>query len=331
MAKIFISYSSRDAEIADQVYHALRVAGHQVWMDREELKGGQDWLQAIQDNLLWADTLIVLWSANALDSEWVQDEIALARSKRKLIIPLRIDNTDPSNHIIINTRQLVDLRDGDVERAIARVNAAIEAPTRPGMMSADNSSSYSRWPLSVRRFGWFVAVLAVVLLLLIIVPNLTQQPLDEPLASPTAPAAITPSAPPDQTQPAAELVTLTTLNAWRQSNGYTPLVENALLQEAAGLHLGYLRSLSLSELDQTNQYRDADGHDAQWMAESVGYTGDVQMFVEINEGDSVLLDDLLFAFDTQFNRPQSDFREVGLVAEQALNTGRYYFVLILGT
>jgi hypothetical protein len=94
MAKIFISYSSRDALISDSIYARLVASGHEVWMDREAIKGGEDWLQAIQDNLLWAETLVVLWSANALQSEWVQDEIAFARSRRKHIIPVRIDDTD---------------------------------------------------------------------------------------------------------------------------------------------------------------------------------------------------------------------------------------------
>lgn len=328
MAKIFISYSSRDAEIADQVYHGLIAAGHQVWMDREALKGGQDWLQAIQDNLIWADTLIVLWSANALHSEWVQDEITFARSKRKLIIPLRIDNTDPSNHIIINALHLVDLRDGDIQRAVERVNAAIEAPIRPGTFSSDS------YPRPLRRVSWLIGGAAIFVLGVLILPTLTQpNPAEEPIASAT-PAIPTP----DQNAAATPFVeslpaSLDTLNAWRQSASYSPLITNSTLQEVADIHLGYLRSLSLSELDQANTYRDADGHDAQWMAENAGYAGQVQMFVEVGESSAVSLDDLLFKFETQ--GITSDFytryREVGLVAEQAMNTGRYYFVLILGT
>jgi hypothetical protein len=333
MAKIFISYSSRDAEIADQVYHALIAADHQVWMDREALKGGQDWLQAIQDNLLWANTLIVLWSAHALHSEWVQDEITFARSKRKLIIPLRIDNTDPSNHIIINALQLVDLRDGNVQRAVQHINAAIESPIRPGSVSSDSYPRYS--PL--RRYTWLVGAVLIIALSILILPSIMQpDPLQEPIASATPSTSITAS-PQAQITPlpttSAQPATVETLNAWRQSRGYASLHQNPTLQEIANVHLGYLRSLSLTELEQTNLYRNADGYDAQWMAENGGYAGQVQMFVEVNEDNGVLLDDLLFEFETQNSTPDfhTRYRDIGLVAEQALNTGRYYFVLILGT
>lgn len=330
MAKIFISYSSRDAEIADQVYTALTASGHQVWMDREALKGGQDWMQAIQDNLLWADTLVVLWSANALNSEWVQDEIAFARSNHKQIIPLRLDNTDPSTHIIINSLQLIDLRDGNVERAVERLNAALSYDW-PIRYRSELTSRPKRWPIFLA-----VALLAVALLM---APSVIRSISQRIVPTPTAPATHT--SPPIDIDPTATITmqaqpqaaSIDTLNAWRQVNGYAPLVVNQILQDVAEVHLLYLRSLSLTELEQTNRYRDADGHDAQWMVNNAGYTGQVQMFVEVTEADRVPLDDLLFGLETQSSLPDlhTHYREIGLVAEEALNTGLYYFVLILGT
>ncbi len=125
MAKIFISYSTKDAKFADRLYEFLDESGHKVWLDREELKGGQRWLKEIEKHILWADALIVLWSENASDSRWVGDEIQFARSNGKHIIPLRIDDIDPASHILVNALQIIDARGRKFNQALEEVNVAL--------------------------------------------------------------------------------------------------------------------------------------------------------------------------------------------------------------
>ncbi|MFD7658684.1 toll/interleukin-1 receptor domain-containing protein [Actinosynnema sp. NPDC059797] len=46
MAKVFLSYASRDRELASEVFAWLRDAGHDVFFDRDRQRGielGEDW------------------------------------------------------------------------------------------------------------------------------------------------------------------------------------------------------------------------------------------------------------------------------------------------
>ncbi len=110
MTKIFISYASIDSAFADEYYDELLQRGHEVWMDRAELKGGQDWVKVIQERIRWSEAMIVLWSAGALASAWVEMEMTYAHTLKKKIIPLQIDQTSPQEHMIVNARQVIDAR-----------------------------------------------------------------------------------------------------------------------------------------------------------------------------------------------------------------------------
>jgi len=45
---IFLSYASQDAEAAQRICDSLRAAGHEVWFDRSDLRGGDAWDAAIR-------------------------------------------------------------------------------------------------------------------------------------------------------------------------------------------------------------------------------------------------------------------------------------------
>jgi hypothetical protein len=40
---VFLSYASEDAEAAERLAAALRLAGIEVWFDKSELRGGDAW------------------------------------------------------------------------------------------------------------------------------------------------------------------------------------------------------------------------------------------------------------------------------------------------
>jgi hypothetical protein len=91
MADVFISYSSKDRESAEQLARALAALGRSVWWDREILTG-QAFDRAIEQELEGARSVIVLWSRNSVDSEWVKNEAAAA-AERGVLLPANIDGT----------------------------------------------------------------------------------------------------------------------------------------------------------------------------------------------------------------------------------------------
>jgi hypothetical protein len=126
-------------------------------------------------------------------------------------------------------------------------------------------------------------------------------------------------------------VSLESLNAWRTANGFSPLTPNPTLDAIANVHLSYLSSLPISDLPVMNLYLDANGEDATAMAAEADYAGEVQMFVEVRD-ESLSMGDLLSKFQMESSADmQSQMHEFGLAQDDSSDTGKHYFVLVLGT
>jgi hypothetical protein len=94
MADVFVSYARPDASLATKIAHALQTAGYQVWWDRELLPH-HSFAHAIEEELRAAKAVLVVWSASAVDSQWVRAEADLARSQGKLVQIARDDCAIP--------------------------------------------------------------------------------------------------------------------------------------------------------------------------------------------------------------------------------------------
>ncbi|HEY2752776.1 TIR domain-containing protein [Phenylobacterium sp.] len=84
MSEIFISYARSTATQAQAVAEALRGLGYDVWRD-DELPAHRAYADVIEERLLAAKAVVVVWSAEAVRSEWVQSEADQARAARKLV------------------------------------------------------------------------------------------------------------------------------------------------------------------------------------------------------------------------------------------------------
>ena len=93
MASVFLSYDRDDAERAAPIATALERAGHSVWWD-QHIKAGSQYSNEIEQALKQAQAVVVLWSAQSVQSAWVRDEAAAGRDSGRLI-PVMIDETDP--------------------------------------------------------------------------------------------------------------------------------------------------------------------------------------------------------------------------------------------
>jgi hypothetical protein len=89
MSDIFISYASVDRERARQLAEALEGEGWSVWWDRE-IPVGENFDQVLADAIDRAHCAIVLWSANALASDYVLDEAQEGRD-RGILAPVFLE------------------------------------------------------------------------------------------------------------------------------------------------------------------------------------------------------------------------------------------------
>jgi hypothetical protein len=87
--KIFISYSRRDASgTAKEVHDYLTEIGHhEVFMDTSDILGGDEWWKIIQDNISDCHIFIIIVTRAALQRPYIKEEIEVAKSMKKKIIP----------------------------------------------------------------------------------------------------------------------------------------------------------------------------------------------------------------------------------------------------
>jgi adenylate cyclase len=93
MADVFVSYARSTEAEAEQVAQALRAAGHSVWRD-DELPAHRAYSEVIEERLLAAGAVVVIWSAEAVKSQWVRAEADAAREKGRLV-QASVDGTVP--------------------------------------------------------------------------------------------------------------------------------------------------------------------------------------------------------------------------------------------
>jgi adenylate cyclase len=84
MPDIFISYARSTATEAHAVAEALRTLGYDVWRD-DELPAHRAFAEVIEERLQAAKAVVVIWSAEAVKSDWVQSEADTARTDHKLV------------------------------------------------------------------------------------------------------------------------------------------------------------------------------------------------------------------------------------------------------
>jgi adenylate cyclase len=84
MSDIFVSYARSTEPQAKRVAEALRGLGYNVWRD-DELPAHRSFSEVIEERLKAARAVVVIWSAEAAKSEWVQSEADRARTDRKLV------------------------------------------------------------------------------------------------------------------------------------------------------------------------------------------------------------------------------------------------------
>jgi adenylate cyclase len=94
MSDVFVSYARSDEPQAKRVAEALRSLGYHVWRD-DELPAHRPYSEVIEERLKSAKAVVVLWSAEAVKSQWVRAEADAARSAGTLVQALLDGNIPP--------------------------------------------------------------------------------------------------------------------------------------------------------------------------------------------------------------------------------------------
>ena len=94
MHDVFISYSREDRALARKLADALLAArGWSVWWDTS-LRTGEQFTKRIQEAMAASRCVVVLWSRNSIDSNWVIAE-ASEGWERQVLAPVLLDDCEP--------------------------------------------------------------------------------------------------------------------------------------------------------------------------------------------------------------------------------------------
>ncbi|HZC17760.1 MAG TPA: TIR domain-containing protein, partial [Caulobacteraceae bacterium] len=135
MSDIFISYARSTAREAQAMGEALRALGYSVWRD-DDLPSHRSYSEVIEEQLGLAKAVLVVWSTEAVRSQWVRSEADKARTREKLV-QLAVDSVDlpmPFDQI-----QCADLTGWSGETSHVgwiKILASIEALAGPGAVLA---------------------------------------------------------------------------------------------------------------------------------------------------------------------------------------------------
>ena len=94
MGEIFLSYSRRDHDFADRLTGCLKNEGIHVWVDTQEIQGGDAWRAAIVRAITDCDAFLVVLSPQCVASKNVVKELSLASEKSRHIIPIIFEQCD---------------------------------------------------------------------------------------------------------------------------------------------------------------------------------------------------------------------------------------------
>ena len=109
MARLFISYTREDGkEFAERL--SAEIQGHEAWLDRSDLVGGDDWAGEIEKAIDDSRALLAVLTKAYPNSKVGRDELHRAFRKKKPIIPLRL-HVDAEPPLLLETTQYIDFTD----------------------------------------------------------------------------------------------------------------------------------------------------------------------------------------------------------------------------
>jgi ABC-type phosphate/phosphonate transport system substrate-binding protein len=156
---IFLSYKSSDKERVRPLVELLEGKGFKVWWDRK-IPPGKTFDEVIEEALAAAGCLVVVWTADAVASDWVKTEAAEG-VKRGILVPVLIDDVlPPLEFRRIQAAKLTDLprppEDPDVQELFASVSRTMEREARrrgPGRKEPSWMSSRPALPVTAAPAG----------------------------------------------------------------------------------------------------------------------------------------------------------------------------------
>lgn len=137
MPDCFISYSSKDENLARFIYQELTRQNLSVFMASVSLMPGQDWTTQIKENLNSSNWVIFLASRSACKSPYVLQETGMAMITNKNLIPIVWDMSPLELPGWIDRHHALNLKDANIfqiQAQIAQIAKTIQEDKTKGIL-----------------------------------------------------------------------------------------------------------------------------------------------------------------------------------------------------
>jgi len=153
---VFLSHAAADKEIADDLCRLFEQRGMRCWIAPRDILPGDNYGEAIVRAIEGAAVTVLLLSRHSNASQHVMHEVERAISKRKTVVPLRLENVLPNTalELHLSTAQWLDLdhnnRADTVDQLVRSIKILKDKtdstgpPPLPGAGSGQYSSDSTR-------------------------------------------------------------------------------------------------------------------------------------------------------------------------------------------
>src|SRR3954451_18955849 len=86
--RLFFSYSRSDTDFVMRLRQDLERAGHEVWLDQDDIPGGAAWRRSIGEGIAGADVVLVVVTPASMGSPNVERELTVADEQAKRLLPV---------------------------------------------------------------------------------------------------------------------------------------------------------------------------------------------------------------------------------------------------
>lgn len=142
MHDVFISYSSVNKTVADNICHELEANNIRCWYAPRDIKPSESWASAIMAAIRQARVFVLIYSKDSNSSVQVLNEVTNACNEECIIIPFRLDETSMSDQLAyyLNAVHWLDATSNSLQTSIATLRDTVNAvltsqqpvpPTKP--------------------------------------------------------------------------------------------------------------------------------------------------------------------------------------------------------
>lgn len=124
---IFVSYSSKDYDVAENIKSMLEDKGISCWMAPSSIPVGADYSEVIVDAIEGSSGVLLVLTENSQESKWVPKELDIAITADKSVFPVHMDSSKINKkiHFRITDSQVMEAH-GDIDSIAEPLAKAIQ-------------------------------------------------------------------------------------------------------------------------------------------------------------------------------------------------------------